>query len=732
MFACRQIRQVASLLYLWLLPVAQGACNACGETSLLQVPAKPNEGYARKHSAEKLALSAQANENAEVPDVYSRQRNSQIIALDTGILHGPANTILAAKRAVEAGAGALNVDAVLSGERLVAAHNSTHRLRSGGFPTFACGDLSACTPKDLEKELSPSCQYIKHYYLESGIPSSALASLKFCNPQPLNFVEEFLEQFPKTPIIFDMKSETVAMQRKAVKLLHNMLETSFPDRPSNLTTLRVFVPLHSLLEMFDNTRHWDWPRFNLALGVPKLESTLRTDAWEVLPRLSAAALKHVAAVFVTPRQLEERPKQLLIRQLEEKEELPVVCDLGLHEVNIDFASFDDKMHMCLKHGASMVHTGRVAAVANALNLTNFHQRDGAIMPQERMPYLVNQSHTLMIINQVATDKAVHYWSSAGKMDSGSVWTRCGGKLASTLFVMRLVELKLLPGLDQPIVEFLNLSGRWFPNWKQHPVMKKLTLRHLMASVGGVQSWREKVPWAMQNVLSVSEVAERALRTVSESFVPGETFAYSNLQWAVVELAVEKATGMDWPTAAKKFLFQPLGLSENTYYRSEDTPDCSGIDKDRIYERNLRASIGLCSTADDMFLLGLALRKSCQTCFLSEASMKEVVTDQLATHFPSAVESFLKNQPATLFAKHGIEIVGRGFAAYFLKGGWFLAHGGTAGYLGQNVLVQTKNGTVDKDSSVLVTVATNIRMPVKMESVAKDSMSKFMAEAGSPI
>ena len=68
----------------------------------------------------------------------------------------------------------------------------------------------------------------------------------------------------------------------------------------------------------------------------------------------------------------------------------------------------------------------------------------------------------------------------------------------------------------------------------------------------------------------------------------------------------------------------------------------------------------------------------------------------------------------------------------MKGGWFLAHGGTAGYLGQNVLVQTKNGTVDKDSSVLVTVATNIRMPVKMESVAKDSMSKFMAEAGSPI
>lgn len=38
----------------------------------------------------------------------------QTIALDSGLLHGPANTILAAQRAVEAGALALNVDVVLA------------------------------------------------------------------------------------------------------------------------------------------------------------------------------------------------------------------------------------------------------------------------------------------------------------------------------------------------------------------------------------------------------------------------------------------------------------------------------------------------------------------------------------------------------------------------------------------------------------------------------------------
>ena len=38
---------------------------------------------------------------------------------------------------------------------------------------------------------------------------------------------------------------------------------------------------------------------------------------------------------------------------------------------------------------------------------------------------------------------------------------------------------------------------------------------------------------------------------------------------------------------------------------------------------------------------------------------EVVTDQLATHFPAAVDSFLKNPPATMFAASGIKMVGRG-------------------------------------------------------------------------
>ena len=46
-------------------------------------------------------------------------------------------------------------------------------------------------------------------------------------------------------------------------------------------------------------------------------------------------------------------------------------------------------------------------------------------------------------------------------------------------------------------------------------------------------------------------------------------------------------------------------------------------KNESKERNLRAGIGLCSTAEDLFLLGITLRRLCKHCFLSEAGMREV-------------------------------------------------------------------------------------------------------------
>jgi len=50
------------------------------------------------------------------------------------------------------------------------------------------------------------------------------------------------------PITFDLKAETTLEQRRLIASLHQMLTASYPHRPKNLTTLRLFVPSEMVSE----------------------------------------------------------------------------------------------------------------------------------------------------------------------------------------------------------------------------------------------------------------------------------------------------------------------------------------------------------------------------------------------------------------------------------------------------------------------------------------------------
>ena len=114
-------------------------------------------------------------------------------------------------------------------------------------------------------------------------------------------------------------------------------------------------------------------------------------------------------------------------------------------------------------------------------------------------------------------------------------------------------------------------SRWTCFEHRQQVLRARQEGHMLMRVDWFGAWGKQI--------TIGAAAKWCCRTSNA----GEKFMYSNLQWAVVELAVERATGMDWPTAAKKFLFQPLGLSENTYYRSEDKPACYQMNDSSIYE-----------------------------------------------------------------------------------------------------------------------------------------------------
>jgi hypothetical protein len=74
--------------------------------------------------------------NEAVLEGHLTRPSVQIIAFDTGILHGLASAILAPEGAVEAGAGALNLDAMLSG-RLAPKSQNRHRIAMRGVATGA-------------------------------------------------------------------------------------------------------------------------------------------------------------------------------------------------------------------------------------------------------------------------------------------------------------------------------------------------------------------------------------------------------------------------------------------------------------------------------------------------------------------------------------------------------------------------------------------------------------------
>lgn len=155
------------------------------------------------------------------------------------------------------------------------------------------------------------------------------------------------------------------------------------------------------------------------------------------------------------------------------------------------------MELCVSDPrVSAIHTARLSDVANFVTegegIRKIQKSKSSHKDSQdslhSLPYLAAMDSSTEIVSQDSETSPVHFWSSSGALQNGSGWTRCAGKLATSMLVVRLVELGLLPPFDEPIVPFLKLTGDWFPRWRTHPVMKTLTLRQIMAGVGG-RAWQ---------------------------------------------------------------------------------------------------------------------------------------------------------------------------------------------------------------------------------------------------
>ncbi len=125
------------------------------------------------------------------------------------------------------------------------------------------------------------------------------------------------------------------------------------------------------------------------------------------------------------------------------------------------------------------------------------------------------------------------------------------KVWTTTLAMQLVDEGLLD-LDRPVVEVLPELAL-----ADADATASITLRHLLSHSSGLDGDAFLDTGRGDDALQ-RFVAE--LRTQPQLFPPGSAFSYCNAGFGIVGRVIEVVLGLDWDTALRRRLIQPLGLT----------------------------------------------------------------------------------------------------------------------------------------------------------------------------
>jgi CubicO group peptidase (beta-lactamase class C family) len=134
----------------------------------------------------------------------------------------------------------------------------------------------------------------------------------------------------------------------------------------------------------------------------------------------------------------------------------------------------------------------------------------------------------------------------------------------TAFAIALLARDGKLSLDDPV-------QRYLPELPDYG--SPLTIRHLLHHTSGLRDWdyiiylkgvaRFRHPYRNSDVLTIS-ARQKAL-----NFTPGSNFSYSNTNYDLAALIVERVSGMKFPQFTRERIFGPLGMT-NTSWRDDHT------------------------------------------------------------------------------------------------------------------------------------------------------------------
>src|SRR5882762_489148 len=239
------------------------------------------------------------------------------------------------------------------------------------------------------------------------------------------------------------------------------------------------------------------------------------------------------------------------------------------------------------------------------------------------------------------------------------WIASMTKMFAGASIMMLMDEGKV-SLDDPVTKFIPQLEKWMAVEEKDashillkPLVRPVTVRHILSHTSGLTGSSEL---QKETGSDSTPLKARALSSVTGplQWQPGEKYQYGNQGMNVAARVVEIASGMPYEKFLQERFFEPLGMTETTFWPSDaqvarlanaygPNKDKSGFAKggldfltkplsDRVH-RFPEAAGGLFSTTHDVLRYGLMLANNGELNgkrYLSPAAMDELRKEQTGT------------------------------------------------------------------------------------------------------
>ena len=193
-----------------------------------------------------------------------------------------------------------------------------------------------------------------------------------------------------------------------------------------------------------------------------------------------------------------------------------------------------------------------------------------------------------------------------KINSSSVFNTCSISKEFVSFSLLLLEEQGKLNLDDTVQTYL-------PDFPEYDA--PLTIRHFINHTSGIRDVKKLIQLKGKNIfdnLEPEEVYTLIKHQKALEFSPGHKFAWSNSDYFILSMIIEKVSGQSLKTFTQEHIFGPLGMKNTLFY--DDNTD---LIKNRVFSynkknaedgfdnvmnrTNLIGAGGIYSTIEDLFL-----------------------------------------------------------------------------------------------------------------------------------